>query len=71
MREELIEFIEDESGFSPVDEKTTFEEMGMDSLDFICLINDVREKFGTISDEQARGMNKVGDLLEVVCSPTR
>lgn len=71
MREKLISFIEEELDVHPVTTEMTFEELGMDSLDFICLINDLREKFGPIRDEQAQKMNKVGDLLEALCSVTR
>ena len=67
MREKILAIIE-EAGFGPADETSTFEALGMDSLDFICLINEMREHIGPISDEQARKMDKVGDLMEAFCS---
>jgi acyl carrier protein len=67
MREKIIALIEEELDVHPVTPEMTFEELGMDSLDFICLINDVREKFGPISDDRAQKMNKVSDLLESFC----
>ena len=70
MREKLFALIEEQADFRPVIEETTFEEMGMDSLDFMLLIQEVRQNIGPITDEQAQKALKAGDLLEVVCSPT-
>lgn len=66
MREKLIALIEEQADFRPVTEETTFEEMGMDSLDFMLLIQDVRSEIGTITDEQVQKLNTVGDLLRVL-----
>jgi acyl carrier protein len=44
----------------------TFEKLGMDSLDFILMIQQVREKIGTISDADAARCETVGDLIDHV-----
>jgi acyl carrier protein len=45
----------------------TFEKLGMDSLDFILLIQELRDRIGPITDEQAMKIESVGQLLEAFC----
>lgn len=54
---------ENVSGDVTITPESTFEELGMDSLDFICMINEVREKVGPITDLKASKCEKVSDLL--------
>lgn len=46
----------------------TFEELGMDSLDFVLLVQEIRDKIGPITDAQARRCTTVSDLLAVLKS---
>jgi acyl carrier protein len=64
MREKLIALIQNELGDIEVTEKSTFVELGMDSLDYVLLIQEIRSEIGGISDEAARKALTVGDLLD-------
>ena len=59
----LIDEVRSASGFEIVEPQMTFAELGLDSLDFICMINEVREKVGPIDDKTASQLYTVGDLL--------
>jgi len=44
---------------------TTFEELGMNSLDALALINDLEEEFGVaIPNEEAMGLRSVDEAVE-------
>lgn len=46
---------------------TTFEELGMTSLDALAMINDLEEEFGVaIPNEEAMGLTTVGEAVESV-----
>lgn len=47
--------------------ETTFEELGMSSLDAIALINDLEEEFAVaIPNEEAMGLSSVGQAVECI-----
>jgi acyl carrier protein len=58
----LLEFLESELG-AKLTPETRFAQVVEDSLSFLQLMLDVREKFGPISNEQLTGIETVGDLL--------
>ena len=62
----LIELVQEEACCKDVTLESTFEELGIDSLDFICLLQEIRKKIGPITDEQAVGVHTVGDLFKVL-----
>lgn len=66
MREKLISIIERENDCTGVTESSTFESLGLDSLDFILIINEIRNEIGPISDADARKCETVGDLLRAI-----
>ncbi|MEA2563608.1 MAG: acyl carrier protein [Acidobacteriota bacterium] len=46
---------------------TTFEELGMTSLDALAMINDLEEEFGVaIPNEEAMGLASVGEAVESI-----
>ena len=62
----VLDIIKEELGVQEdVSPEATFEELGLDSLDYICLINELRLKVGPITREQAQQCLKVSDLLAV------
>jgi acyl carrier protein len=65
MREKLIALIERETGV-PVTETTLIENLGIDSLDFIALIQDIKYEIGPVSLDKATNANTVGDLLAAI-----
>ena len=62
---QLLEIIEEETCTQNVTPDMTFEQLGMDSLDFICLINAICEKVGAITRAEAIKLKTVGDILAV------
>ncbi len=47
--------------------ETTFEELGMSSLDAIALINDLEEEFAVaIPNEEAMGLTSVGEAIACI-----
>ena len=58
----LLEFLESELG-AKLTPETRFAQVVEDSLSFLQLMLDVREKFGPISNEQLTAIETVGDLL--------
>jgi len=45
---------------------TKVEDLGLDSLDFISLIQDIGEKFKEIPDSKIAGLETVGDILKAI-----
>jgi acyl carrier protein len=66
INELLIKLVEEASGMPVADIKpsSTFVELGMDSLDFILLINEIREHVGPITQAEATRCEKVSDLID-------
>lgn len=54
--------------FHPITEAMRFEEIGMDSLDFILIVNLIRDQVGPITRQQAQGCASVGDLIKAVAN---
>lgn len=51
----------------PFSRECTFDELGLDSLDFVEFCLDVEEEFGIdISSPEVDGLNSVGDLIQLV-----
>ena len=66
---ELLKIVKESSGFDgEVTHAMTFDELGLDSLDFICMIQEIREKVGPISDLEASHCGTVGDLVSHFCA---
>ena len=67
--EKVKEIIVEQLGLeeSEVKEDTSFEALGLDSLDIVELLMAIEEEFGVeISDEEAEGIHTVGDALAYV-----
>ena len=65
VKESLLDLIKENCGLDVVTPEMTFAQLGMDSLDYILLIKDIREKIGPIGNHQAQSCEKVSDLLAV------
>jgi acyl carrier protein len=63
--DELLNLIREELGIEDVRPEHTFEELGMDSLDFILMIQEIRDRIGPITRQQAQECRKVSDLMKV------
>ncbi len=66
MREKLFALIEEQADFRPVIEETTFEEMGMDSLDFMLLIQEIDTEIAHVSRKELQYCSSAGDILKVL-----
>ncbi len=66
MREKLIALIESETGFKGAMDSTPIDALGIDSLDFICLLQMIRVELGPISNDAATSAQTVGDLIAAV-----
>lgn len=53
-------------GYEGATSAQTFEEVGLDSLDFVLMVQEVREKVGEVSDHDAARCETVGDLEKVI-----
>ena len=62
--QQLLGLIEEETGVVGITPDMTFEQIGMDSLDYVLLIQEIRQKIGPLTTKQAQSCTKVGDLLE-------
>ncbi len=68
LSEEVCELIAEENGAS-VSPQDTFEELCLDSLDFVHLLLSVENKFGVrIPPDAAGKMDKVSDIVEYLLS---
>lgn len=63
----VLALLRDEYASGPVAMESTFEEMGLDSLDFACLLQDIRQSIGNISDADAVKAVTVQDLISAIC----
>lgn len=66
LREKLIALIESETGVANVTESTPIEALGVDSLDYISLIQTIRSDIGTVSIDKATSAQTVGDLMAAI-----
>jgi acyl carrier protein len=66
--QKVIEIVAEESCVSKeqVTLDTTFVELGVDSLDFLCIVNRVRNEVGPIRDVFIGSIEKVSDLAAAV-----
>ena len=62
--QQLLGLIEEETGVVGITPDMTFEQIGMDSLDYVLLIQEIRQKIGPLTTKQAQSCAKVSDLLE-------
>ncbi len=54
-------------GATPLDLKTTFDELQLDSLEVFCIVFDLEDEFDiTIPDNAAQNMRSIGDVVEGV-----
>jgi acyl carrier protein len=62
----LISMVSEASGIAAenITADSTWEELGVDSLDFALLINEIREKIGPMSEVGAASSKNVGDLFD-------
>lgn len=61
----ILDLIKEEMGLTSVSPEMSFEECGMDSLDYILLIQEVRKKLGPVTTKQAQELTKVRDLIAI------
>lgn len=64
----VLDIVVEETGL-PSDQVTiesTFVDLGVDSLDFLCILSEVRKNVGPISDNFISQIEKVGDLAAAV-----
>lgn len=61
-----MRIVMEESGVKQLGEATTFEELGMDSLDFVSMIQAIEKEFGPIPKSHLIGIENVGNLIDVV-----
>jgi acyl carrier protein len=66
--QKVIDIVSEESGFSAkqVTLNTTFVELGVDSLDFLAILAEVREKVGPVGDVFVSRIETVSDLAAAV-----
>lgn len=62
MRDKVLEVIAEEVGH-PVNEGDLLDDLGLDSLDFINLMMQLREKAGPIEDSQFPSFRTVADIV--------
>lgn len=63
----ILKLIAEETGF-PREQLTTsvkIEDLGIDSLDFVSLIQSISEKFKEIPDSEIAGLHSVGDIVRL------
>jgi len=63
--DKLIELIKEETG-CVVDPSTQIDSLGIDSLDFIALVQAIRSEIGPLDLNKAAAAMTVGDLLKVI-----
>ena len=64
---ELKEFIENELDYTGVTEESTFEDLGMDSLDVVDLVMECEKKYDiTINDDEIEAASSVTKLADVI-----
>lgn len=66
----LLGIVREDSGIDDVTLDSSFETLGVDSLDFILIVKDTREKIGPVSDEAVENITTVRDLLNIATSRT-
>jgi acyl carrier protein len=62
---ELLELIESETG-KAVTPETRIDELGIDSLEFVCLMQSIEEKFKAIPEVEWSKLDTVGDILKAL-----
>lgn len=62
---EFLAFVSEETGI-PCDEATAIDVLGLDSLDFLSLLQSIGEKFKEVPDAKIAGLNTVGDILKAI-----
>lgn len=66
--EKVLKIVAEESGL-PAEQitlDTTFTEIGVDSLDFLCIIAEVRKNVGPVADVFVSRIEKISDLAAAV-----
>lgn len=66
MKKKIIEIIESECAVENITEQTPIEALGLDSLDYIHLLNSIRFGVGNISVDMATSAQTVGELIQAV-----
>jgi len=66
VREKLFLLLERELGAKNLDESTTLEAMGIDSLEFVSLMQCIGHEIKFIPESKYHALNTVGDLLEAL-----
>jgi acyl carrier protein len=66
MREKLLDLIQDETGIASISEAMPLEDLGMDSLEFLDLLELIRKKIGRVDTGKATEANTVGELMAAV-----
>lgn len=63
LRDEIIEVVKNEMGVESVTSEMTFAELGMDSLDLMCIITELQLRIGPLPKLEAVKMESVGGIL--------
>jgi len=64
--EKVMTIVKEEMCFSDFTPESSFEELGVDSLDFLGIINRVRNEVGPVPDSIIGSIDKVIDLAAAV-----
>lgn len=61
-----MRIVMEETGAKQLSEAMTFSELGVDSLDFVSMMQAIEKEFGPIPKANVIGVETVGNLIEVV-----
>ena len=64
--QKVLAIVKEEICSNDITPETTFIELGVDSLDFLCIINRVRNEVGPIKDFMIGSIEKVIDLAAAI-----
>jgi acyl carrier protein len=67
IEKQIIELIKEKTGVTEVTRTSTWEQLGVDSLDVAECLMEIEEKFSvTIPDSDASNMKSVGEIIDYV-----
>ena len=64
--QKVLAIVKEEICSNDITPETTFIELGVDSLDFLCIINRVRNEVGPIQNSMIGSIEKVVDLAAAI-----
>jgi acyl carrier protein len=66
MREKILLLIRRETGIEDVTDSTRIEALGIDSLEFVSILQEIRNRIGKVSTKDAVEAGTVGELIAAV-----